>query len=344
MIALEEIREQPDILQHWLDTRLEDVRKFAAEIRRRKIDYVYLAARGTSDHAGIYAQYVWGALAGLPVALATPSLFTLYRAAPRLEHALVVGISQSGQSPDIVQVMEEGRRQGAATVSITNVSKSPLEAAAEYSIRLEAGTERAVAASKTYTAELLAVAALGALLSGKEELVRALGGVPPAVRKTLEREGEIARKAAAYQGMDRCLVIGRGYNYCTAREWALKMKEVTYIHAEAYSSADFLHGPIAIVEEGDTVLIVAPSGRTEEDLAGLLTTLGEKKARTFLLSDDAELFRAAQDGVLLPGDVPEWLSPIVGIVPAQIFSIQLAVALGLNPDAPRGLKKVTRTL
>jgi glutamine---fructose-6-phosphate transaminase (isomerizing) len=344
MIALEEIRQQPDILQGWLDTQLETTRKLAAEIRKRKVEYVYLAARGTSDHAGIYAQYVWGALAGLPVALAAPSLFTLYHAAPKLSRALVVGISQSGESPDIVQVLEEGRRQGAATVSITNVASSPLEAAAEFAIRLEAGAERAVAASKTFTAQLMAVAALAALLSGSEANVKALRDVPAAVRTTLELEPLIQQKVSAFTGMDHCLVIGRGFNYCTAREWALKMKEVTYIHAEAYSSADFLHGPIAIVSGGDVVMIVAPAGRTEKDFVKLLTTLQEqKKARVVLISDDSALTHTVPDGILIPDNTPEWLTPITAIVPAQLFSVHLAGALGLNPDAPRGLSKVTRT-
>ena len=212
MISLDEIREQPDVLQKWLDTRMEYARSIAAEIRHRGIEYVYLAARGTSDHAGIYAQYVWGALAGLPVALATPSLFTLYRTPPRLEKALVVGISQSGESPDIVQVIEEGRRQGASTIALTNTSQSPLEKAAEFNLNLDTRPERAVAASKTYTAELLAVAALGSLLSGKEEMVDSLRDVPIAVRRTLALEPEIEQIAARYTGLTNCLVIGRGYN------------------------------------------------------------------------------------------------------------------------------------
>jgi glucosamine--fructose-6-phosphate aminotransferase (isomerizing) len=345
MIALEEIRQQPDILQGWLDRQLESTRKFAAEIRKRKVEYVYLAARGTSDHAGIYAQYIWGALAGLPVALAAPSLFTLYKAAPKLARALVVGISQSGESPDIVQVIQEGRRQGAVTVSITNVESSPLESAAEYAIHLGAGTERAVAASKTYTAELMAVAALAALLSGSDANVQALHGVPDAVRCSLDLEPLLGEKVAAFTGMDNCLVIGRGFNYCTAREWALKMKEVTYIHAEAYSSADFLHGPIAIVGGGDVVMIVAPAGRTEKDFVRLLTTLqDQKKARVVLITDDSALVHSVPDGFLIPDTTPEWLTPITAIVPAQLFSVLLAGALGLNPDSPRGLSKVTRTL
>ncbi len=345
MIALDEIREQPDVLQKWLESRLGSARSIAREIRSRGIEYVYLAARGTSDHAGIYAQYVWGALAGLPVALATPSLFTLYRTPPRLHKALVVGISQSGESPDIVQVIEEARRQGASTIALTNSTQSPLEKAAEFNLNLATGPERAVAASKTYTAELLAVAALGALLSKKEDLVDSLNKVPIAVRSALALEPEIQRKAAAYTGLTNCLVIGRGYNYCTAREWALKLKELTYIHAEAYSSADFLHGPIAVVEAGDTVIVVAPCGRAEQDILHLLATLrDEKRARVFLLSDDQSLKPSVQDEILLPVSIPEWLSPIVAIVPAQIFCVRLAEALGLDPDSPRGLQKVTRTL
>ena len=157
----DEIFEQPAVLQNWLDTQLVQTQKIAQAIRQRQIDYVFLAARGTSDHAGVYAQYLWGSLNGLPVAFAAPSLFTRYSGWPRLERALVVGISQSGQSPDIVSVIEEGRRQGALTLAITNAMESPLSDAAEFALDVSAGPERAVAATKSYTAQLIGAGNVG---------------------------------------------------------------------------------------------------------------------------------------------------------------------------------------
>ena len=338
----EEIHEQPAVLRHWLDTQRDAVQRAADAVRDRQIDYVFLAARGTSDHAGIYAQYLWGSRNRLPVALAAPSLFTMYPGTPRLEHALVVGISQSGQSPDIVEVVTEGRRQGAATVVITNDPGSPLAQAAEHTIPLDAGPERAVAATKTYTAELLAIAAFSAALAGDDPAV--LAPVPDAVAGALTLDATAAGIAAGQRDLTHCVVLGRGYHYATAREWALKLKELAYVLADAYSPADFQHGPIAIVDRGFPILAVAPSGAVQADQIALLARLRDDYGADLLVvSDDPAALALGRARLPLPADVPEWLQPIVSIVPAQLYTYHLTRAKGYDPDHPRTLSKVTRT-
>ena len=340
----EEIFEQPAVLHNWLDTQLARTQRIAEAIRQHDIDYVFLAARGTSDHAGVYAQYLWGSLNRLPVAFAAPSLFTLYQGWPRLERALVVGVSQSGQSPDVVSVLAEGRRQGAVTLAITNAPNSPLSQAAEYALDVNAGPERAVAATKTYTAELMAIATLAAAISDEEDKLAALWRMPHAVANALELDATIEQIVAQYKEMDRCVVLGRGYNYATAQEWALKLKELAYVLADPYSAADFQHGPIAIVEPGFHMLAIAPHGAVLGDILALLRRLrDEQQAQLLVISDADEALAFGNNALRLPLDVPEWLTPIVGIVPAQLFCYHLTRAKGYDTEAPRSLRKVTLT-
>jgi glucosamine--fructose-6-phosphate aminotransferase (isomerizing) len=339
-----EIFEQPVVLQHWLDTQWDNARRIAQLIREREVAYVFLAARGTSDHAGVYAQYLWGAQNRLPVAFAAPSLFTLYEDSPRLQKALVVGVSQSGQSPDVVSVIEAGRKQGVLTLAITNAPNSPLAHAAELTIDLQAGVEQAVAATKTYTAELMAIAALSAALSNNEEQLTALRRVPTAVAQALTVEGEAERIAQRHRAMTHCVVLGRGYNYASAQEWALKLKELAYVFADPYSAADFQHGPIAIVERGFPVLAIAPSGVVLSDLLTLLRRLrDEQGAELLIISDDDEALNVSHASLRLPANVPEWLSPVVSIVPAQLYGYHLTRAKGYDTEAPRSIRKVTLT-
>jgi glutamine---fructose-6-phosphate transaminase (isomerizing) len=341
----EEIFEQPRVIEQWLDTQMDAANRIAESIRKREIDYVVLAARGTSDNAGIYAQYLFGSRNRLPVALAAPSLFTMYPQSPRLERALVVGVSQSGRSPDIVSVLEEGRSQGAATLAITNYPDSPLSNAAEMKLGLHAGTERSIAATKTYTTELIALAALSVALAGcKQEDLDALHAVPAAMQAALDREAETEQVARRYAGMDQCLVLGRGYNYATAQEWALKLKELSYVFTDVYSSADFLHGPIAVLEEGFPVFAVVPQGALLESEMEVLTRLRDDyKANLVVLSDSEQALSLAHAGLHLPTGVPEWLTPIPAIVPAQLFCYHLTLAKGYDVEHPRTLIKVTLT-
>jgi len=344
MALYEEIREQPDVLRRLLAGQLGRAEEIARAIRARRPRFVYLAARGTSDNAGRYAQYVLGCFHALPVALATPSLFSLFGRPPDLHEALVIGISQSGQSPDIVRVVEHGARQGALTLAITNSPESPLARAAGQVFETCAGPELAVAATKTYTSQLFAVALLSASLADSEEHRRDLARVPAALEQALEREAAVRRVAERFRAMDRCVVLGRGFHFATAHEWALKLKELGHVAAEPYSPADFQHGPIAILERGFPVLAVAARGAAFDDTLALLARIGGRQDVELLVASDAEE-ALALGGAALPfdGDLPEWLTPIAAIVPAQLFCLHLARAKGLDEESPPGLSKVTRT-
>ena len=216
MTLQSEILEQPARLSALLGNQRATVEKIAETVGQHDIRWVFLAARGTSDNAGRYANYLWGAQNGLPLALATPSLFTYYNQPPQLKNALVVGISQSGQSPDIVSVLTEGRRQGCLTLAITNAPQSPLAKSADLVLDIQAGVEKAVAATKTYTAELMAVAMLSVALNQDAASRQELSRVPAWVEQVLGLDEQIARLAERYRYMSQCVVIGRGYNYATA--------------------------------------------------------------------------------------------------------------------------------
>lgn len=344
MSLRDEIHEQPAIVERFLATQRAPMAELARRLRRRPIDGVVIAARGTSDHAAVYAQYVFGTRLRLPVALAAPSILSLYGVAPRFERMLVIGISQSGASPDVVGVVTAARAQGAPTIAITNSPDSDLAAAADDVIDLEAGPELALAATKTYTAELTAVARLAVALGEDARADADLRGLPVALAAALEVEPEADRIASETAGIDRCVVLGRGYHYATAREWALKLKELAYVLADPYSAADFEHGPLALVEAGFPVLAVVRSGPAAPGMADLVARLGtEYRADVLVVSDEAPLRARARHALATPEGVPEWLSPIVDIVPCQLFARSLTEAKGIDPEAPRHLHKVTRT-
>jgi glucosamine--fructose-6-phosphate aminotransferase (isomerizing) len=339
-----EIFEQPERLASLLDKQRQTVLEIAKAIQSRNIQYAFLAARGTSDNAGRYANYLWGAHNKLPLALATPSLFTYYQSPPRLHGALVIGVSQSGQSPDIVSVIEEGKKQGCLTLAITNIPDSPLAQAADLVLDVQAGAEKAVAATKTYTTELMAIAMISAALNNSEEHWNELASVSKWAEKTLALDKEIMQMTQRYRYMSHCVVLGRGFNYATAFEWALKLKELTYVSAEPYSSADFQHGPIAMVEGGFPILAVAPSGKVLDSMKDMLTRLRrEKEAELVVISDDADTLALAQSPIQLPPDIPEWLTPLVSILPAQLFACHLTEVKGYDPEKPRSITKVTET-
>jgi glucosamine--fructose-6-phosphate aminotransferase (isomerizing) len=339
-----EIREQPEALARLLKEGRAAADAIAARVRAFSPRFVVIAARGSSDNAARYAQYLFGAHNRLAVCLATPSLFTFYDAAPSLAGALVIGVSQSGQSPDIVSVVESGRKQGALTLAITNRPGSPLAVAAEHTLPLLAGEERAVAATKTYTAQLGALALLSAALEGGEERQAELSRVPALVEQAIALNAGVADQVARYRYAEHFAVVGRGFNYSTAFEVALKMKETSYLVAEPYSPADLLHGPMAMIDRGFPVLLVAPSGRVLSDVAQLAGQLEQRSAELVAISDDASVLGRARVALPLPGGVPEWASPLVAVVPGQMFAVALARTRGLDPDRPRGLQKVTETL
>lgn len=339
-----ELGEQPVVLERLLGAQAGRVRELAGAIRARQPGWVLLAARGSSDNAGLYAQYLWGMRNGLAVAMATPSLFTHYGRPPRIGGALVVAVSQSGQSPDIVSVVAEARRQGSLTLAITNDPSSRLAEAAELVLPTGAGDERAVAATKTYTSQLLAVAMLSAALDGGAAEQEALRRVPQAVDEALRLEEAILEAAPRYRALDQCIVLGRGLHYATACEWALKLEELTYVVAEPYSAADFRHGPVAIAAPGFPVLAVAPSGAVYPDVLALLSSLVQQRGVDLVtISDQDEALALARTPLRLAPGLPEWLTPMASIVAGQLFAYHLARAMGRDTESPRNLTKVTQT-
>jgi glutamine---fructose-6-phosphate transaminase (isomerizing) len=356
-LARQEIAQQPEVIARLLERERPALRALAGELRRRRPRYAVVAARGSSDNAARYAQHVLGRMLRLPVVLATPSLHTLYNAPPRFIDAIVIGISQSGASPDVVSVVAEGARQGAMTVAITNEPTSPLAAAAAHVVDLGAGEERSVAATKTYTASLAAIAALaaegdGALCDDVAGLPRALAdqlaltahALPALAIQARQEAGRVSHPAAdaavaAAADWERLTVVGRGAHYATAFEAALKVRELAGIVAEAYSPADLLHGPIATTGPGQPLLAIAPAGPTEGSMRELVATARERGARVAAIGHDAAL----GDPFLELVDVPEWLGPVVAIVPAQLLAVGLAERRGVDVDAPFGLSKITMT-
>jgi glucosamine--fructose-6-phosphate aminotransferase (isomerizing) len=345
MALADEIAEQPEVAARLLAEAPSDLAPLVAAAREAGIEYVMFAARGTSDHAATYGQYALGSISRLPVALAAPSLFSRYVTPPRLGRALVVGVSQSGRSPDVVGVVEEASRQGALTAAITNAPKSPLAAVAAHVVALRAGPEASVAATKTYTAELMVVAMLAAALSTDPEDSALLSRIPAVMREALAAAaGRAAELGEAHREMDEAVVLGRGFNLSTALEWALKLKELAYVRAQGYSSADFQHGPVASLSPGGRVLAVSAAGPLAADLSDLFASLARDRSARLVLVAGADAARPAQTDLLpFPDVLPEWLSPLIAILPAQLFGLELAKAKGLDGEQPRGLSKVTLT-
>jgi glutamine---fructose-6-phosphate transaminase (isomerizing) len=339
-----EIQEQPGCLEWLLFKQRSTAEEIARRINVSDIRFVFVAARGTSENAGRYANYVWGVMNGLPVALAAPSLFTYYNRPPKLEGGFVVGISQSGRSPDIVSVLAEGKRQGCPTLAITNSIDSPLANAADFVLDIGAGEENAVAATKTYTAELMAIAMLSASMTGDSNRWQELFGLPVSIQHALNSHCDYDGIVERFHSITKCVVLGRGFNYSTAYEWALKLKELTYVEAQPYSTADFLHGPIATVDGAFPVLAVVPQGAVCESILDVLRKLrSERKTDLVVISDVGAALELAQTAIPMPSGTPEWLSPLVSIIPAQLFCYHLALAKGCDTESPRGIHKVTET-
>lgn len=342
MALRDEIFEQQSVISNLLQNQVDQIGAIATSIG--KPASIFIAARGTSDNAARFAKYVWGNNNRIPVALAAPSLFSVYQNPPNLGDNLVVGISQSGESPDLLAVLAEANQQGCKTLAITNQSESPLAQEADYLIDVQAGSELSVAATKSYTAQLAAIAMLSAAWANNPNLWKQLASIPDFISRMLEHENQIQTYASRYRYMDQCVVLGRGFNYATAFEWSLKLKELTYVVAQPYSSADFLHGPIALVSSGFPVFAVAPEGEVMEDMSVLLKRLKDAhRAELFLISDNQDLLQIADCPLPLPQGIPEWLSPLAAIIPAQLFSYHLTLIKGIDPDMPRGLTKVTLT-
>ncbi len=328
-----EIAEQPQLLARLLDYP-EPFAAATARIAAAKIRFVLIAARGTSDHAGLYAKYLAEIQMQLPAGLVSPSTLTLYGARPDMRAVLFVGVSQSGRSPDLVGSMTVARECGALTIAVTNSPDSPLAQAAEIAVDVQAGTERAVAATKTYTAQLLA---LHLLFSGPDA-ARDAARVPDAAARTLAAtsDDELANVAGGLKDAQRIVVTARGYSYPTAREAALKLMETSYLSAQPFSGADLLHGPLAMIDRSVPVIAITSPGRGGHAMLPVLERLAEVETQVLRVGDDQRL-AVSSDGI------PEQLLPVLEILPLQRLAWRLALDRGIDPDRPRRLSKITKT-
>lgn len=342
----DEIAEQPEVASRLLQESCDAVDAIGARIHEVRPRGYVIAARGSSDHAALYAKYLFGARNRALVALAAPSLFTHYASPPNLEGQCVIGISQSGASPDVVSVLEEAMRQGALTVAISNDAESPLAKAAELVLTLGAGPERSVPASKTYTASLLALALISQAVDPDPAFDAALSIVPQAMAKALEMDSDLAKLVAPLRGT-RAIVLGRGFNFSTAEELALKLMETSYVMARAWSVADFEHGPIAVVEAGIPVIVVDGGGAVATSVRSIRERIGAKDCPVVHLVDGKKVDKRGEiipsTTVQLDSGLPEELTPISLAVLAQLLADRVAVVRGFDPDRPREIRKVTRT-
>src|SRR5919204_97818 len=305
-----ELREQPVALERFLKAEGPRVQEIVGGVLRDDVRYLLIVSRGSSSNVARYMQYLFGTVNRLPVAFATPSLYTVYESPPKLGPAAAIGISQSGASPDVVAVLAEARRQGRPTLAVTNDPQSPLAQTATHVLPLHAGEERAVAATKTYLNSIAAVALLSTVATGDSGRLEALRSAPTAVAQQIERSLVAADELERYRDAESGSGIARGVNYGTAFEIALKIRELSGTPFEAFSSADLLHGPIAALKAGRPAIVIAPSGRTLASLRAAVEKVRERGSEVIAISDDQEFLAAADTGFPLVPDVHEWLSPL----------------------------------
>ncbi|MDH6123334.1 SIS domain-containing protein [Kitasatospora sp. GP82] len=339
-IMAAEMAEQPAVLQRILDEGAPKIREIASQIAARNPRFVLLTARGTSDNAALYAKYLIEVLLGKPAGLTSMSTTTAYGAKPDLTDVLVITVSQSGGSPDLVASTKAAREAGAITLAVTNNADSPLAEVSEFHIDVLAGPEKALPATKTYTAELLALYLLIEGLRGSDGAAAKV--LPELAAQILARQSEVKALAERYRFAQRLVITSRGYGYPTAREAALKLMETTYIPASPFSGADLLHGPLAMVDNVSPVIAIVPDGKGGEALQPVLDRLRGRGADLVVVGQRDQV-EAASAGFALPAGVPEEVQPILEILPLQLLAYEVTIARGQDPDAPRALAKVTET-
>jgi glucosamine--fructose-6-phosphate aminotransferase (isomerizing) len=340
---LNEILEQPQALRRTFQAERAHAQEFMKSARQRNFRLVVLLARGTSDNAARFGRYLTEITTGIPVSLCAPSVHTVYRAQVDYRQALVVGISQSGEGLDINLVLEAAKRRGGYTVGITNERNSTMAKLVDEVFLVHAGKQRSVAATKTYTGQLMIFYLLAAAL-GTTVSMESVSEIPDHVKDTLKLIPELGELVERYRYMEHCVVVGRGINYGNAFEFALKLMETCYVIAERFSAADFLHGPIALIEHDFPAFMFMPPGKTFKDMREVTARLRKLRAEVVAISAPETRIPAATRVIRVPGKFPEIYSPIPYIVPGQVFAALLAEIKGLNPDKPRSLHIVTRTV
>lgn len=343
VLMRQEIMEQPVALKNCKEYNAGLIAKIAAEIRERNVCGTFIAARGTSDHAGTYGKYLMETTLGIPVAMAAPSVVTVYGKDLKLANYLVIGISQSGKAADAIEVLNNANKAGALTIAITNDEESPMAKTAKYHLFCNAGLEKSVAATKTFTTELYLLALLVAEWAGDDSLKKKLDEVPANIAKMFDASEEFRNKAQRYRYMNDCFVLSRGLNYPIALEAGLKIQETCYVRAKAYPVSDFYHGPLAMIDRDTPVFVYAPEGPIVKDMTDIITRLKELDAELIVISNNEELLQMGRCSFRIPATNDDAISPFYNTIVAQLFACELSLAKGLNPDQPRSLRKVTIT-
>jgi len=338
-----EINEEPQVVQNCLNNNLDKISELVDKLKTSGVDNILIAARGTSDHAGIYAKYIMGIKLGLPVALAAPSIFTVYNKTLKFNRTLVIGISQSGKAADVLEVIKAANAAGAITLSLTNFPDSPLAVESQYHLDLSAGLEKSVAATKTFIAQLTLLAALTAVWADDKAFLEGIKNIHTGIEEILNNCGYIKDIAQRYRYMNDCFVLARGVNYAIAMETALKIQETCYVRAKAYATSDFYHGPYAMIEKDTPVFVIAPEGPAFNDVKEMIQKLKGSGAELIIFSNIKEALELGDCSLKIPATGDELLTPLYNAVLAQIFACNLSLAKRLNPDSPRELSKVTIT-
>jgi len=336
-----EIHQQPDVLRETYKYNKDLLERIKKEISEKDIKTIIFAARGSSDNSGVYFKYLCEIYLNIPVSFGAPSIFTVYNSEVDYSNALIIGVSQSGQAQDVLSVMNNAKKYNATTIAITNFPNSPVAQAGDFHLFINAGEEKSVAATKTFTAQMYLLGLLVSSLTSSDELLQQLQNVPTEVERVFENTENIKSIAQSYKSIENAFVLGRGYHYSIAKEFALKLQETTYIKAIPFAISDFYHGPFALTDNESNFIIFAPADETSKDSKEIIEAVNDKESNVIIFSDRSDLI--SDKTIMLP-HVSSIVMPYVSIVSAQLFAMYAAISKDLNPDKPRGLKKVTITI
>lgn len=342
--TLKEIKESPEALSRLLQQESKKISRLASYLVRHGISTVSFVARGTSDNAALYGKYLIESLLGIPSHLAAPSVVTVYNSVVSMDKAMVVGISQSGESTDVNQYLAHAAGTGAFTLAITNTRGSAITKVADEVIFLHAGREESVAATKTYVTECMALMMLVAYWADQKAVLNHMCHLPDMAEATLAMEDSIRDRVERYRFANNMVTLGRGYHYATAKEMALKLMETCYLATQPFSIADFMHGPIAMIHEGFPTILFITRGKMSSNMIALAKDLHAKGSETIIFSNTNQTKRFATIHFMMPRSCPEVCTPVTYIIPGQIFAYYLSLARGLDPDNPKFLKKITKTV
>ena len=344
MINLEkEIREQPSVLASIKNKNASVLSALVEEIREKKINNIYFVARGTSDHACIYGQYLFGIVMGIPCTLGTPSIVTQYGSEIKFNNSLVIGVSQSGRAEDVNAVLESANKQGALTLAITNYESSLIATTAKYHLFCNAGEEKSIAATKTFTSQMYLLALLCAEWSGNADLSSALEAVPSHVENALgylpSKIEAVVKNLLDYK---EAVVLGRGLAYPIALEGALKILETNKMKVKGYPISDFYHGPVAQLHDNDLAIVLAQSGVMEKDSVKMIEKLKTVGANTVVFTNKTEL-ACGETCVEVDDTGSEYTIPFIFAIAVQLTALELVLAKGIDPDKSNVIAKITVT-